>query len=334
MQEFDNPNNQNEFDDVSNLNEFRGKFKNMFPFSNARKNMIRLYEGTKEQEWFLQEIGQSLESVVSYRSGIEFISNIYEKLKDTSNNFDNSVYSHYALIIEYPEGVFLLSNLLNKNKDDSKTIRFIEDILADFEKFKGKDNYFLLFDKILKIYKDYKQLKEILVSFELTNEEDEFRYLERLVNYIPIEEIVCLKPYIENSLEHIKTKLDSDIVALIIEFAPEKIAKRLIKLFIVHIELILTNENSLQILISLLERVDIYQMSSLQTAFDIFLRTNNSFVPNFDYVTICFLEAMSWQKRFKFFSTHYDYLKHVKSEYLDNLLNFMTKNEHYYWDKT
>lgn len=154
------------------LNEFKKNVHILYAHKSCRNDMIRLYEGTESEKWFLDELIPLFEEMVKYEDGVSFLNQINKKIHTPNEQWQKSIFSHYVQIISYRCGLNLLSNILNNAPNGNDSIDFVNQVFSDYESLKGKENYIKLLQTIWKIFKD----------------EDWFQRISTDYQWIPIEE--------------------------------------------------------------------------------------------------------------------------------------------------
>ena len=295
------------------INDFRNNVEKAIIYDESRQSMINLYQGTKDEEWFLEELIKNFDQLVSYDSGIRFISEINYHINDECLAW------------------ILLRSIIRVKKNSNQAILLIEDAFDNFEKLKKNENYYSFFIEILKIYKGDEAVKEILNSFDWKTDKTTVDYLSCFCHFFPVIEIQFFGPYINDPLKFIDNENDTNILDLILSNSDEKLAEELIFKLIPNLPSFFNYDFLNKLIITMIDHASTEQLFSIYTAFDIALRKKSAkFAPNFNLAVSKAIESMDWKKRFEFFSAHFNYFKNTESELINHMLKTMELNEKNY----
>lgn len=312
---------------LKSLNDFRNNVERSYQYNEMRQNMIDLYQGTLEQEWFLSELIQLLDQIVELQSGITFLNDINKKIQYDCVKWQKEIFSRYSPLLKYQIGRELLIQCIKQTSDSLDTARFIEDVFTSFEEMKSDNNYFLFFCEILKIYKGDNSIKEILDSFDWVSDMANYRYLVCFVQYFPLDEIPCLSAYIEQPWNFVDNDDNSKIICLILQYGSEEIQNRIIDVIIPNIDKFMSRDFRVRVLIAMINCASGDQLTSIATGFDIALRSQNNFPYNFLDAVIIITESMDWDRRFLFLASHFLFFKNANSHRITNMLKAMDLND-------
>lgn len=315
----------------NSLNDFRNNIEKAIIYDESRQSMVNLYHGTNNEKWFLEELIKNFDQLVTYESGVLFISDINSRINDNFPAWTEAIFLHYLEILKFNCGVKLLRQTIRSKKNSNQATLLIEDVFNNFEEQKKNENYFDFFTEILKIYKGDETVKEILNSFDWTADETTFKYLSCFCKNFSISEIQFLLPYIENPLKFIDNENDVNILNLTLFYSDDKIAEELNNKLIPRLPIFFSYDFLTKLILTMINRATKEQLFSVYTAFDITLRKKNfKYSTNFDLAVLIALESMDWEKRFDFLSAHYAYFKNTESKKIINLLKAMELNEKNY----
>lgn len=318
----------NNFKKYNSINDFRNSVERAISYNETRQSLVNLYHGTKVEKWFLEELVKSFDKLISYESGVQFISDINNRITDDFPAWTKAIFTNYSKFLKYECGVNLLCRSIREKKNSNEATMLIEDVFGNFEELKNNDNYFEFFTSILKIYKGDETVKEILNSFDWKTDKSVFGYLACFCHFFSLTEIQCLIPFIEDPLKYVDNEVNANILNLVLSSSDEKMAEEIINKLLPRLPSFFSFDFLMNLIVTMIDRATAEQLFSIYTAFDIALqKTDIKYPSNFDLAVLTAVKSMDWEKRFEFFSTHFEYFKNNKSQKMINLLKAMEINE-------
>lgn len=314
----------------NSINDFRNNVDKGIMYDEIRQSMLNLYHGTKDEEWFLEELIKNFDKLLSYESGVQFISDINSRINEDFQSWTDSIFSHYSEILKYKSGFRLLRDTIRKKKDSKQATLLIEDVFSSFDELKTNENYFKLFTEILKIYSGDEAVKEILNSFDWATDPNSFDYLQCFSRFFSVADIQFFTSYIEEPLKFTSSEYDCNILYLILASADEELAEQMINKLIPSLPRFLDQDYLIQIVLIIIERATPEQHISIYAIFNFVLQQKKQYSNNFELVILKFFESMSRKQRLIFFNSHFSFFQDSCSKEISNLLKTMLRNDKNY----
>ena len=137
------------------IDYFRGRIAEECIFSAGRRAILRLFTGTPDQEWVMDEIINIFPQLLPHKGGVTFISNFHAKLQYLSPKWDDTLFQYYRELLAFPAGYKIFLTLVDS---------IPHEILPDFTNFVF-NKFELMYDPLMD------QLICLLINTAKSNQE-------------------------------------------------------------------------------------------------------------------------------------------------------------------
>ncbi|OHT14859.1 hypothetical protein TRFO_14829 [Tritrichomonas foetus] len=323
-QHFNSTSSNSSAHSFNSLVDFKNNVENYIRYSEARHAMSELYHGTPEEQWFLDEIMKCLVQLVNYQAGASLIKSLNDKLNYDYSIWNEAIFKSYLQLIKYGPGIDTLEKIINSKKQDTDTIRFIEDVLADLEKEKENNNFFLFFHKIIKIYKDEEFIKEILLSFDWINDPTGVKYLSIFTKYIPITEVSGIENFINSPEKYCDSEQNSSILTLLLSKENCEFVEKIMNSLCPILPQLIKSPFNYPLINQILDKANWKQLESVYVCFDNFLADVKEISSELEKLIVVLLSTMSFEFKCKFCEKHL-YIFQTNTPKLKSILKCMEK---------